>query len=779
MLKRALTVALMSSVGWSISAHAQSDTSGPSQSATADESAQAEEIIVTAQRRSERLVDVPLSITVATGEQLAAQGVFSPGDLEKLVPGFTYQRSSYGVPVYTIRGVGFLDTALGVAPTVSIYVDQIPLPFSPMAAGAALDIERVEVLKGPQGTLFGQNSTGGAINYIAAKPTDEFAAGGDLSIGRFTSVEAQGFVSGPLSDTLGARLAVRTEQSGDWQKSYTRDATLGERHFSTARLLLDWNPSDAVRLELNLNGWIDKSDTQAAQFFGYQPTQVPPANPLPGPALTTYPLAPRNARAAEWNAALDGQLDRDDSFYQLALRGDVDLSEAMTLSSIAAYSDYKIDAVNDPDGVNFPSLQIFKRGKLESFSEELRLQGRAVDGRLSWMIGGSYQDSEIVDNETIGDARNPYTATNDTIFGFDIQDFLLSNTQKTDTYAAFGSLDFKLTDTLTAQGSIRYTDEKRVFRGCTFDTDGSSIGVFNVLGSLLGIAPIARGGCGTIDLANARRLPTYEIPLHEDNVSWKVGLNWKPDPDSLIYANVTKGYKGGSFPTISASDVQSLSPATQEELLAYEAGFRASLADRTVQLSGALFYYDYTDKQVLGLLQSIFGNLPKLVNIPDSRVTGAELEVTVRPSEGLRLTGGVTYVDSEVTSSLLLSNPSGQVADIEGESFPNTPKWQLNADVQYDFAVSDSLNGFVGANGRYRTEAQAGFGRLPTFILKDYGTLDLRAGIEAADGRWRAELWGRNVTNTLYWNNIAKLTDTYSRTTGMPVTYGIRIGFKL
>lgn len=775
-MKKTFLAVLAASAGWSASVHAQSSETAaqPQVAPTGDE------IIVTAQRRSEKLSDVPISITAATGEQLAAQGVFSPGDLEKLVPGFTYQRSSYGVPVYTIRGVGFLDTALGVAPTVSIYVDQVPLPFSPMAAGAALDIERVEVLKGPQGTLFGQNSTGGAINYIAAKPKDHFEAGGDLSFGRFTSIEAQGFVSGPLSETFGARFAVRTEQSGDWQKSYTRSATLGERHFTTGRFLLDWNPSDSAHFELNLNGWRDTSDTQAAQFFGYQPTQVPASNPLPGPVLSVYPLAPRNARAAEWNAGLDGQLERDDSFYQIALRGDVGLSDAITLYSITAYSDYKIDAVNDPDGVNFPSLQIFKRGKLESFTQELRLAGSAANDRLSWMVGGSYQYGAIVDNETIGNAQNPYTATNDTIFGFDIQDFRLSNTQKIDTYAAFGSLDFKLTDTLTLQGSLRYTDEKRVFRGCTFDTDGSSYQVFNVLGSFIGIPPTAAPGtCATFDAANTRRLPIYEIPLHEDNLSWRAGLSWKPNADSLLYANVTKGYKGGSFPTISASDVQLLSPATQEALLAYEAGFRTSFASQKVQLSGAVFYYDYSDKQVLGLLQTVFGNLPKLVNIPKSRVTGAELELTLRPVTGLRMTAGATYVDSKVTSSVLLSNASGQVADIEGESFPNTPKWQLNGDVQYDFPLSGSLNGFVGANARYRTKAQAGFGRLPTFILKDYGTIDLRAGIEAANGRWRAEIWGRNVTNTLYWNNIAKLTDTYSRTTGMPVTYGVRIGFKI
>ncbi len=130
------------------------------------------EIVVTAQKRNERLSDVPMSITAASSEQLESRGIANTDDLAKLVPGFTFQKSNYGLPIYYIRGVGFSDTTLGVSPAVTVYVDQIPLPFSPMSRGAILDLERVEVLKGPQGTLFGQNSTGGAINYIAARPTD-------------------------------------------------------------------------------------------------------------------------------------------------------------------------------------------------------------------------------------------------------------------------------------------------------------------------------------------------------------------------------------------------------------------------------------------------------------------------------------------------------------------------------------------------------------------------------------------------------------------------------
>lgn len=178
------------------------------------------DIIVTAQKRSERLLDVPLSITAVSGEALQDRQINSPEQLEQVVPGFTYQKSSFGAPVFTLRGIGFYNLSASVSPAVSIYLDQVPLAYSAMAQGAALDLERVEVLKGPQGTLFGQNSTGGAINYISAKPTSHPAAGFDLTYGRFNAVEAQGYISGPITSTLKARLFARYESRDPWQRGY-------------------------------------------------------------------------------------------------------------------------------------------------------------------------------------------------------------------------------------------------------------------------------------------------------------------------------------------------------------------------------------------------------------------------------------------------------------------------------------------------------------------------------------------------------------------------------
>lgn len=203
-------------------------TAAQAQDATAalpQDDAQIGDIIVTAQKREQSINNVGMSINAASADTLAQRGVSNPEDLVKVVPGLVVTPSLIQTPVYTIRGIGFYDSTLASSPAVTVYVDEVPLVSPLMTLGASLDLERVEVLKGPQGTLFNQNSTGGAINYIAAKPTENLEAGGTFSLERFGKVDATGFVSGPITSNLRARLSGRTVQGGEWQYSLTRPGT--------------------------------------------------------------------------------------------------------------------------------------------------------------------------------------------------------------------------------------------------------------------------------------------------------------------------------------------------------------------------------------------------------------------------------------------------------------------------------------------------------------------------------------------------------------------------
>lgn len=756
------------SAGLSTAPTALAQTAGVGASAgTSEPTVELTEIIVTAQKRRERINDVPMSISAVTGDQLAQLGVTQVADLEKVVPGFTFQPSNYGTPVYSIRGIGFFDIAVAVAPTVSVYVDQVPLPYSVMAEGASLDVERVEVLKGPQGTLFGGNSTGGAINFIASKPTDSFAAGATVSYGNFDAVSANGYVSGPLSETVSARLALSTDQRSDWQKSQTRDDGLGERHFTVGRLLLDWEPADDLRFELNLNGWLNKSDTQAAQYVSYAPA-VPNGYPDITALLQAYQPAPNDNRVADW--VPNTSLRRDDHFGQASLRADWDLSEAVTLTSITAFSDLKQVSPINTDGTPFGNFLMTINARIKSASQEVRLAGTSDDDDLNWMLGANYQHDTTHD-----DQFGQMNGTNSGIGPVRFYDFINSNSQKIDTKAAFGSLDYQLPGDLTASASLRYTKAENDFRGCPYDAgDGALAAAFSQLTS----SPIPPGGCVTLDPTTFAPVGEVRKSLNEDNVSWRTGLSWKPDSSTLVYGNVTKGYKAGSFPTIAALVPSQYEPVSQESVLAYEAGFKKGLFHQTFQVNGAGFYYDYSDKQILGYIATAFGNAPALVSIPKGIVKGVELDITWRPIEGLTLTGGATYVHTSVDKHFVANDPFGSSVDIQGEQFPSTPRWQLSGDAQYDFPISDALEGYVGVSGRYRSLSHAAFGNHPAFRIGAYGILDLRAGLRSEDGQWRVEAWGRNVTDRFYLTSVTHVVDTVARITGMPATYGLTLSYE-
>jgi iron complex outermembrane recepter protein len=746
-----------------------------------------QEIVVTAQKRSENINDVGMSITAVGGDSLTKLGVVDLSQFTKITPGFSYQNSVYGTPTYTIRGIGYNDFSMGAEPTVTAYQDQVPLPYPVMTRGAALDIERVEVLKGPQGTLFGENSTGGAVNFIAAKPTSTFHAGADLSYGRFNDAILSGFVSGPLTDALTARLAISHEGANGWQYSVTRPAeTNGKKDFTNARLLLDWQPSDALRFELNVNGWHDGGETPAAQFQAFVPKDPPkPQTQFIFDAITAEPVAPANDRAADWQPGFN--FARNDNFFSASLRSDWNLNSSIVLTSISAYSHLDANEPIDTDGTTICNFcWTAQRGLLSSLSEELRLANNT--GGFKWMIGGNYQQ-EVADQSDVA-VLNSTGLIIPTPQGVFYTDHTLDIVdQQPKTVSEFASLEYALTDQLEAYSSTRFTEQRRSFEGCVADDGAGPHGVrvgipIGYLSALLSGSPttVAPGSCITLN-STTFKPGLVTSNLDQNNLAWRGGLNWKPAPDSLLYANLTKGFKAGGYTFVGGSASSEYAPVSQESVLAYEVGLKQSLANRRVEITAAGFYYRYRDKQLLGSNNyPIFGNLPVLVNIPRSYVDGAELNVALRPFEGLTLNGGLTYVHSVVESNPATNTPPldafGRLTSYIGEAFPNTPKWQAVADAEYDFPVSQGLVAFIGGNASSRSGSFAIFGDNAQFKLNSYVLVDLRGGVQSSDSRWQVTLWGRNITDKYYWTNTTLLVDSIARLAGDPVTYGVSVRYR-
>lgn len=739
----------------------------------APDEAHSGEIVVTATKRSESINKVPMSITAATGDQLQALGVTDVAGLSKVVPGFVAQDSSYGTPVYYLRGVGFYEQSAIVKAPVGIYVDEVPIPYPVMSSGASFDLERVEVLKGPQGTLFGSNATGGAINYVAAKPTRDFEAQINGGFGRFQKAHLGGHISGPLSETLSARLALNHETMGDWQKSLTRPGdTIGSRDFTQGRLQLLWEPGADFRANLALSGAMDKSDSQAAQFVTF--FKQTPTSPI-SPTLIDYPIAD-NAREADWNERFP--LNRDNRTIQAALRMEYDLAGDVTLTSISAYSHYREDQRQDADGTSLDIVSVDIRGSIDSFNQELRLSGDT--GSLRWLIGGNYEYSKAFES-TLLDPSDNTSAGAFVQYGFDKIDIVsFEGKTKFESKAIFGNVDYDIGDLVTLHAGGRYTDTDLDFTGCHRTEGNNAFGLgMAYLGELvnegLSIPDPVVGQCVTLLSTPGAGIGAVNKKLPEDNVSWRFGVDLKPAFGQMIYFNVSRGYKSGAYTNLPATAEGQYVPAVQEELTAYELGFKSSLLDRALQLNGALFYYDYKDKQLRGRVDTgiPFRFMEALINVPESRVKGAEFQVTVLPLSGLRLMAGGVYVDSKITSEYSNFTQFGVLASFQGQHFPYTPKWSLNGNIDYSFALDENLEAFVGGDLTYRSAASGDFVPDERVAVDGYTLLDLRAGLEAADKTWRVSLYGRNVTDKYYWTTATRRADAIVRFAGMPATYGV------
>ena len=821
---------------------------------------------MTASKREEKLQDLGLTVTALGGEALATRRIENVEDLAKAVPGLSFAPSPNATPVYTMRGVGFFESSIGAYPNVAIYIDQAPLPLPVMTTLTAFDLERVEVLKGPQGTLFGNNATGGAINFIAAKPTDELKAGVQLGYARFNTLDVSGFVSGPLSDTLKARIAVKATKGDEWQKSYTRDDKLGKSNRIAGRFLLEWTPTERLKLNLNLNAWRDRTEPQAGAIYNDyddHPTYKRDAqgNFIPGGSIqnafnpvigvltgdvdlfgtpraaivngvpttivgspfTTYPLAPKNPRAADWTP--EKRPYANNRFWQAALRADYDITDTIQFTSITDYARYKHLNGTEADGTSFNAIDLTRdAGRIKTFAEEIRIASTDNTSPLRWVVGANYERTsadETIDN-TYYDAS---TSHGGTFQGFTANTY--PSFQDMKNWAVFGNLEYRISDLINLRGGIRYTEARRsaelsnrstpgyvetspvdfgitnFFNGTWAFLGSSAPGAAGVATLCPGAAangitqanwvymPVADGASFTLN-PNTCQAETFYGKLKEHNTSWSLGIDIKPSDDLLIYANVARGYKAGSYPSVSAASTNQFAPVVQEKVTNYEIGFKSTIRSLNATFNGAVFYNDYRNKQVRSkVVDRIFGFLDALQNVPKSEIKGAEVELALRPVDRLNVSFAATYLDTKV-KKYIGADPNQFAGaflsftpiplDYKGAELPFAPKWQINAAFDYTVPVSSNWNATFGAVVSAQTKAISGlYGASDTVSQNVYRIngrtlLDLTAALKSNDG-WKVTVWGKNVTNKYYWTNAILGFDTNVRYVGRPAEYGMTVGY--
>ncbi|MDF0546157.1 TonB-dependent receptor [Sphingobium sp. H39-3-25] len=620
--------------------------------------------------------------------------------------------------------------------------------------------------------------------------------------GRFNDLEGNLYVSGPLSDTIKARIAFTGARADDWQKSYTRADTLGKLGYYGGRAIVDWTPSSRLDFELTFNAWRDQSDPQAPQYQ----TLLSQYSPGTDPALVAYPFAPFNARAADWTPST--RPHGDHKFYQGALRANWKVADGITLTSITSYVDYRTNQGLESDGTSL-SLDDFivDRGYIKSFNQELRL---ADDGGspLRWVVGANYEKSHVYQYEL----EKFGTLSTVPLYGYTGSDNY--SDQHMRNYAFFGNLEYDLSSQFTVKGGVRYTNARRSASTCTGDPgDGSFSSAFDYLINSIqsGAYPVAGftptgvtvppigTGCAPFDNTTLDGTPATYLPgeyhglLKEHNISWRAGIDYKPTSNLLLYVNAARGYKAGSFPIASAATFQQFLPVKQESLLSFETGFKFHTLDRVLQVTGAAFYYDYENKQLRGkIVDPIFGILDALTNVPKSRMFGLEMDATLTPFTGFSISASGSFLDSKITK-FSGPNTAGVETDYAGSVIPYTPKYQVRIGADYSWKMG-SVSPFVGIVFSARSKALANIGGSRalvltpdfassvdpshTYTIDGYSTVDARIGASFDDGKYTVTVFGKNIFNRYYVTNIFTDYDTISRFAGQPATYGITLAAK-
>lgn len=754
------------------------------------------EIIVTAQRREESVNKVPISITALSGEQLQDMNIRDVADLARVVPGFTEAKSAGGTPIYTIRGIGFNNESMSATSAVGVYVDEVAYAYPYMGTNVLFDMERVEVLKGPQGTLYGRNTTGGLVNFVPAKPRDTFEAGVSVQAGNFLSYDGTVYVTGPLADGLSARLALRVNGRGEeWQRSVTRDDELGKAAQQAGRAMLHWEPADSIRVTLSGSFWRDRSDTQAPQAILYRPQEAPFGNPLGFDSVITR----KSSRDADWtpegypnptpfaNGFTRPPFRVSANFQAVSGRAEFDLDDSHQIISLTGFNHLDREQITDKAGLHLETAGRYAIGNINSFSQELRLTGQ--DGPATWLIGAYFGVDKVRDRGVGFDddisiigllravaASVPSSYTPDQITnGFAAYRAILSVNDKT--FGIFGNLDLELSDQFKVILGARYTKEKQRFEGCSADFMGNSAPIWNTaLAAITGTnLNVQTDGCLTYKDDFSGPTGLANIRLNEDNFSFKGTVNWTPQPGTLVYASFSRGYKAGAFPFSGANVEQQLMPAKQEEVLAYEIGTKLSLADRKLQLNMAGYYYDYRDKQLSArVFDPVFGTLQRLVNIPKSTVYGLEADLTGRVAQGLtfRLSGSYLHTKVKNFTAFTLA---GTPANFDGETFQLSPKWMGTASVDYETPVSDTLGAGFSIGVNYQSSSKGQLESDPLLAINARALVDASVFLFGNGSDWKVSLWGKNIFNKYYWTNTDSELDSYIRFAGMPRTFGVSL----
>jgi len=716
----------------------------PSASAAASDAGGLEEVVVTAQRRQESVQNVGIAISVLSGESLAAKSVTYVNDLQNATPSLQVEPAfGSGQPNFRIRGVGFSDYTSNNASPVGVSIDDVAYALPIQTQGQLFDIDRVEVLRGPQGTLYGRNTTGGEINFVSNRPTADTHAGFTAEYGSHNEFTGEGYVSGTIAEGLLGRLSIATEQGGAWQRNRDTGQSLGNKNSVAVRGQLEWNPAEAINFRLNLHLSEDKSDATGLHLLQpYTPYNAGAGGPvIPADTsryVTGWSLDPAFAKIIGINA--DSKPGVDNSNNGVDLTANIYLGGAK-LTSISAYNKMTRREYGDWDSTQYYDSDEYFRSDLNVFSQEVRIASTGA-GPLVWVAGVFYSDQNL-DEKFYSDFTDAAG-----IGGI----VLTQYGQNANSIGEFGQINYQVSNSLKATLGVREDHETRE--------------LVNLNTGFLTGPPIP-SFTGTLNPPST----TSNLP------SGKAEMDYTPVDKTLIYWSISRGVKSGGFTAHNTTTAASADAFEPEKLTAYEVGVKSDVTEN-LRIDAAVFYYRYKDQQILGKVFDYGSDsyVGRFVNA-DSRISGGEVELEWRPLAGLSVSQYFGFAQGYYTSTLLNSDTPAVDYDGQPESFP---KVSYGGDLSYGWSV-----------GNYKVTAESNYSFHDTysqfyllgsndFTVPKYWLANANLSLSPSSGApWTLTLWGRNIFDKGYdTTRNFFLPGTEVAQAGEPATFGIRVSYK-
>jgi iron complex outermembrane receptor protein len=722
----------------------------PAASVSANDAGRLEEVVVTAQRREESAQNVGIALSVLSGQSLAEKAITNVVDLQNAIPSLQVEPAfGSGQPQYRIRGVGFLDYTSNNASPVGVSVDDVAFALPIQTQGQLFDIDRIEVLRGPQGTLYGRNTTGGQINFISNRPTADTHAGFTAEYGSHNDVNAEGYVSGSIAAGLLGRLSVATEQGGAWQRNRDTGQSLGKKNKIAGRGQLEWDPSEAINFRLGVHLSQDKSEETGLHLLkAYTPYNAGAGGPaIPADTsryATGWSLDPAFAKIIGIDAASKPGVNNSNNGVDLT--ANIDFGGAK-LTSISAYNKMIRREYSDWDATQYYDSDEYFRSDLNVFSQELRVASSG-SGPLGWVGGVFYSDQNLHEKfySDFSNANIGFPA------GTTPQIVLTKYDQNANSFGEFGQVNYRFNDVLKGTLGVREDHETRE--------------LVNLNTGVLAGPPIASFTGGALNRSITSNLP-----------SGKIELDYTPVDKTLIYWSISRGVKSGGFTAHNTTTAPAVDPFAPEKLTAYEIGVKSDVT-RTLRIDAAVFFYRYKDQQILGKVfdntsQSYIGRFGNA----DSRISGGEVELEWQPLEGLSVSQYAGFTEGYYTGKILDS--STPPVDYHGRPL-SFPKWTYGGDVSYAWGVGDYK---ITAESNYSfhdTYSQFYLLGSSDFTIPKYWLANANVSLSPATGApWTVTLWGRNIFNKAY--DVTRnffLPGTEVAQAGEPTTVGIRVSYK-